>query len=107
MPVTVKSPVTVKAALTVVVGAVIKTVSSVALEIVSPFPKVISFPVTVKSPLKDVVDEVIKTVPSVEFVIVSLFSRIKPVAPVISKLVLATIVDPLYPVELITPVEGL
>ena len=46
-------------------------VPSVALDIDSPLPKVMSFPVTVKSPLKDVVVAVIATVPSVELEIVS------------------------------------
>ena len=40
--------------------AVVKIKSpSVALDMVSPFPKVISFPVTVRSPLSDVVFAVI------------------------------------------------
>ena len=73
------------------VVAVIATVPSTELEIVSALPKTRSFPVTVKSPLKDVVVAVIKTVPSLEFVIVSSFSKMIPVDPVTSKEVLAVI----------------
>ena len=62
---------------------------------------------TKRSPLKEVVGEVIKTVPSVELVIVSSFSKIKPDEPAISKLVFAINVLPVYPEELITPVDGL
>ena len=45
------APVTSSVPLKDVVGAVIASVASVALEIFSPFPKVISSPETVKSPV--------------------------------------------------------
>ena len=93
------------------VVAVTATVPSVPLEILSPFPKVISLPVTVRSPLTDVVVAVMATVPSVLFVMVSSFCKIIPVEPVTSRLVLAVTVlnvpAPLNPVAVITPVEGL
>ena len=62
-----------------VAAPAIATVPSVPLEILSPFPKVISLPVTVRSPLTDVVVAVMATVPSVLFVMVSSFCKIIPV----------------------------
>ena len=70
------APVIVKPPLKVVVGDVIKSVPSVALDIISPFPNSISSPVTVKSPLTVVVAAVMAIVPSVAFVMVSSFSKV-------------------------------
>ena len=106
MPEELPSP-TFKLPLASMVVAATTTTPFLELDMVSPLPKTISFPETVRSPVNDVVVDVKSNVPSIELVIVSSFSRIKPLDPDISTLLLTVTVSPLNPLALITPVDGL
>ena len=71
------SPVTVKSPLNIVVGAVTRTVPSVPLEILSPFPKVTSLPVTVRSPVTVAFPAVVIAPPTLRLPDVVMFAPLK------------------------------